>query len=283
MKVGLVLSGGMGKGAYQIGALKAISSYLRHTDFDCVSCSSVGVLNGYAFSTGHLREAEDIWLNLCHGENGMFISRIAKSDLLQKSVTEFACYKSPLSSPFYCSLLDMTDKAMVYQDISRVPHTQLSDYLRASIAIPTWHPGVVIDNHRLFDGAFVDNIPVYPLVKKNLDYIICIFFDNIGYRFENSGFDNKIIKICFPPQSDLRQTLVLRNDRIIKMINTGYDVTASRLDDVFAKGEKNLDMIYQNIRMSNRMKDKTVPRVTVDFLASNLNKITQKFTDKKII
>ena len=50
--IGLVLSGGMVKGAYQIGALKAISEYIQPKDFNCLSCSSIGTLNGCACVVG---------------------------------------------------------------------------------------------------------------------------------------------------------------------------------------------------------------------------------------
>ena len=44
-KIGLVLSGGMAKGAYQAGALCAINEYFSPTDFDYVSSASIGTLN----------------------------------------------------------------------------------------------------------------------------------------------------------------------------------------------------------------------------------------------
>lgn len=282
MKVGLVLSGGMGKGAYQIGTLKAISSYFRYDDFCCVSCSSVGVLNGYAFLTGNLTKAEDIWLNICSGENRLFINRIVNSHILQEVIDELVCSNQPLSSTCYCSLLDITAKTLIYKDISSVPHTQLSDYLNASVAIPYFQKGVTIDKHRYYDGAFVDNIPVYPLINQHLDFIICIYFDNIGYRFENNRFDSKIIKICFPSQKGIKESLVLRNERTAKMIKDGYDYTAFLLDSIFSKGKDDLETIYQNIRISNMLKGKLLSRITADILASNLNKVTQKLTNKEI-
>lgn len=44
MHIGLVLSGGMGKGAYQIGALTAIDEFFNPSEFEYVSAASIGVL-----------------------------------------------------------------------------------------------------------------------------------------------------------------------------------------------------------------------------------------------
>ena len=46
MKIGLVLCGGMAKGAYQIGVLRAIREFVPREDITTISCASVGVLNG---------------------------------------------------------------------------------------------------------------------------------------------------------------------------------------------------------------------------------------------
>ena len=63
MNIGLVLSGGMGKGAYQIGALRALNEFIPLKEIKYISCASVGVLNGYAYATDNLDVAEDIWKN----------------------------------------------------------------------------------------------------------------------------------------------------------------------------------------------------------------------------
>lgn len=62
--IGLVLAGGGGKGAYQIGVWK----YLRECGLDqyvcAVSGTSVGALNAALFGCGYFQRAEDLWLNI---------------------------------------------------------------------------------------------------------------------------------------------------------------------------------------------------------------------------
>lgn len=62
--IGLVLAGGGGKGAYQIGVWK----YLHECGLDqyvcAVSGTSVGSLNAALFASGDYQRAEDLWLNI---------------------------------------------------------------------------------------------------------------------------------------------------------------------------------------------------------------------------
>lgn len=62
--IGLVLAGGGGKGAYQIGVWK----YLHECGLDryvrAVSGTSVGSLNAALFASGDFQRAEDLWLNI---------------------------------------------------------------------------------------------------------------------------------------------------------------------------------------------------------------------------
>lgn len=61
--IGLVLAGGGGKGAYQIGVWK----YLHECGLDryvcAVSGTSVGSLNAALFASGDFQRAENLWLN----------------------------------------------------------------------------------------------------------------------------------------------------------------------------------------------------------------------------
>ena len=62
--IGLVLAGGGGKGAYQIGVWK----YLHECGLDryvcAVSGTSVGSLNAALFASGDFQRAENLWLNI---------------------------------------------------------------------------------------------------------------------------------------------------------------------------------------------------------------------------
>lgn len=59
---GLALEGGGAKGAYQIGAWKALREAGIH--FSAVSGTSVGALNGAMIVMDDLEKAENVWNNI---------------------------------------------------------------------------------------------------------------------------------------------------------------------------------------------------------------------------
>ncbi len=284
MNIGLVLSGGMAKGAYQIGVLRALGSFIPPHEIKYISCASVGVLNGYAYATGALDEAEDMWKHLCEGnDTRYFITQILRSSMLQQNIARLYAPDRQLSASFYCALLDFNHRNIVYKDLSTVDHDKIPLYLKASVAMPVYNRSVSVDGTSYFDGAMVDNIPVYPLLKHNLDYIICVYFDDKCYKFENTYFANKVIKITFPGDSILKQSVSFNRAGIEDMIRAGYERTTELLTSVLAEGYDNTDYIYRKIEAINDGARNSCLRITGDVMVANLNKITQKLTRRKIL
>ena len=149
--------------------------------------------------------------------------------------------------------------------------------------MPVWNPSVQVDGSGYFDGATVDNIPVFPLLDREIDYIICIYFDDICYKFESTDFDNKIIKITFPDETSLRQSFVFQQDSIDNMLEVGYERTKNLLKTYFSDGYDNLEQIYRNIDFVNRNSKDSPLRLTGDVIITNFNKITQKLARRKIL
>ncbi len=283
MEIGLVLSGGMAKGAYQLGALKALGEYISYDNFKYISSSSVGVLNAYAFAANKLEKAEDMWKKVCNNDNRMFVSKILRSSFLQNAIESLYAPSDIISQFFYMTLFHMNNKEVVYKDLGKVAHNQIPRYLKASVAMPIYNRAVKIEDKKYFDGALIDNIPVYPFLKHKLDYIICIYFDDCCYKFENTFFDERIIKITFPIKNLLTDSVIFQQDTIHKMIETGYQTAYYLLKGVFANGISDLEYIYHYISYLNQQNDEKKLRITGDVLVTNLNKVTQKLTRKKVI
>lgn len=283
MNIGLVLSGGMAKGAYQIGALRAISQYIPLENIKYISCASVGVLNGYAYATGNLDCAEQIWRNVTNDDTRLLVNQVLKSSMLQQNIAKLYTPDKQLSSTFYCSLFDTTHLNIVYKDLSTVNNELIPLYLKASVAMPIYNKAVQINKKSYFDGAMIDNIPVFPLLKHNLDYIICVYFDDTCYKFENTHFDNKIIKLTFPSESAIKQSVVVKQSHLDHMIQSGYERTNFLLKSIFSEGYDNLEFVYKAIDYLNNGNQNKNLRITGDVLVTNLNKITQKLTRRKIL
>ena len=113
---GLVLDGGGARGAYQIGAWKALSE--AGVKVNAVAGTSVGALNGYAYMTNKLEQAKKMWSELCNNGKKMGLTRFLRSDILQQDIVSLYDPNDSLSCEFYCSLLELSTKNIVYKDLS---------------------------------------------------------------------------------------------------------------------------------------------------------------------
>jgi len=280
--IGLVLSGGMAKGAYQIGALQAINEFLKPSDFKYVAASSIGVLNSYAYLTNGLDKAIDLWSRVNNKSSRAWVTTLLKSSFMLNAI-EMIASDERITNSFYIPLVNIKKRTLFYTDLSKVPQENIELYLRASVAMPVYNTGVVIDGEQFFDGAMIDNIPVYPISKHHVDYIICIYFDDYNYTFENEYLDNKIIKLNFFDKKIISSSICLDGDSVKYMIEEGYKHSKRLLEYVFAKGTDDVDSIYARIEDLNAMHGAKNFRITGDIVVNNMNKITQKLIRKKII
>ena len=168
MNVGIVLSGGMAKGAYQIGALTAIRENINIDDIKCMSCASIGVLNGYSFLMNRLDDAKKMYLSLCSDNSRLFINQILRSSILQHDIKNICTEKDMVEKDFFISLLNMSNKTIEYRNLYHEKPEKIPELLKASVAMPIYNKAVRVESKKYFDGAMVDNIPVYPLLEKNL-------------------------------------------------------------------------------------------------------------------
>ena len=60
MKIGLILSGGIAKGAYQVGVLRAVEEFFSLDEISYISAASVGALNAAAYAAGETKTADTI-------------------------------------------------------------------------------------------------------------------------------------------------------------------------------------------------------------------------------
>lgn len=273
--IGLVLSGGMGKGAYQIGALSAISEFFAPSDFEYVSAASIGTLNTYAFLTNNLEKAKHIWENVNLQGNKRFITSVLKSTFLQE-IIESIVVDMDIKNTFYVPLLDLSTRELQYYDFSAITPADMQQYLSASVAMPFYNKGIKIGTKSLYDGAVVDNIPIYPVLKKELDYVICIYFDDVNYIFEDLDSDNKIIRLTFPDNKIVSNSVCIQHDSIVQMINEGYRKTKEILTFIFSNGLDDLDFIHKRIAALNANNGNRAIRITGDVIVTNLNKLAKK-------
>ena len=142
--------------------------------------------------------------------------------------------------------------------------------------MPLLSKGEIINGDRYLDGAFIDNIPAYPLLDKDLDYILCVYFDNHKYFFETADFDKKIIKFFDFPNQRRLETLGFNPSRFDEMVQYGYDYALNTLRELFKNPEKDAVMaaIFEREKQMDR---EYKPRLTVDVVLNNINVMTKKY------
>ncbi len=282
MKIGIVLAGGMGKGAYEIGCVKAISEKFAYDDIKCISASSIGSLVAYSFASGQtdymLKTLREIDI---HSMGRFFPSFSGNVQLLEKIRAAVLPDNSSICDT-YITVWNYTERNLEYVPIHKTLHDVAQDYLCASVAIPIFNKGVRINGNTHFDGAFIDNIPVSPLLEKNIDIIFCVYFDNKNYFFENENFDRKIIKLYDFPTDNKWENFSFDPKRVDQMLDYGYCYTKQVIDEVLSNNT--LDKIYENIEKRNlRNKENIQRRFTCDVIMTNINKMTSRFAKRKIL
>lgn len=280
MNVGIVLSGGMAKGAYQIGALKAISEMISMDDIKCISCASIGALNGYSYIMNRLDEAEQMYLDLCMDESKLFVNQVLRGNTLQNDIKRICCREDVVDKEFYITLLNMSNKKLEYRNLYHENSGNVRKILKASVAMPICNKAVLVEDDKYFDGAMIDNIPIYPLLDKSLDFIICIYFDEEFYLFENQVFDEKVLKITFPAKNVLKESMVFKQYELERNIEQGYRHTHSLLWKVLPDGANTKD-IRHRIGQYNGKNERQM-RITGEMMVTNLNRVLQKFVRREI-
>ena len=285
--IGIVLAGGFAKGAYQIGILKAIQEYFTINQVKCVSASSIGALNGYAFLVDKLDVAEEMWLTSEFKSARDFAARYLRSSYFADTVETLVGDSGNPASNLYITSFNCTKLKLEYINLRNVKRENLKAYLRAGVTLPMFSHAVDIEGKKYVDGGLVDNIPVKPLMplmkKGAIDYAIIIHFGNDNFIFENSAFDDKLIRIIFMDEKIVKNSLSFDPGSIAAMIRTGYEESMALFDIIFRDGIDDLDAIYKKIHFVNSLKRNRKLRLTGDVVMGNINKVLKKIFSRTIV
>ena len=145
----------------------------------------------------------------------------------------------------------------------------------------------IIDDFDLIDESsygFLKYLVQEDYFEKNAKLVLGYKNEHsIAIYFQTNKLNNKIIKITFPCESILNQSLVFKQDKIDDMIQEGYDRTMYLLKSILSEGYDNLDYIYRTIGYMNKGTKNSSLRITGDVLVTNINKITRKLTRRKVL
>lgn len=245
---GLVLEGGGARGAYQIGAFRALQEI--GVEIKGIAGTSVGALNGAMIAQGELDKAYQLWWDLNPARvfsldtrgleqlNNLALSvdnlpRLLKKvrevfndgglditplrELVAEVINEDRIRHSGIDFGLVAvSLSDLKPLELFVEDI---PPGKLTDYLLASASFPGFKVDPV-EGKRLIDGGLHDNMPVSLLVAKGYDDIIVIRTHGPG---RHRRVRKKGLRLTYiTPSDDLGGILNFQQDSARSNINMGY-------------------------------------------------------------
>ena len=246
-KYGLVLSGGGGKGAYEVGVWKAFLEYGIAPKIRAVSGTSVGGLNSALFAIRPYDEIERIWLNIVPDkltQNDALISQEGLNDILSsiplvkiQNLTFPQVYVTTVRNRFILAKLVKSKPgqyATRFNLNSEESVLQIKKKLLATSAFPVLCPSVKLaDGFEYSDGGNEavggDNTPIDPIVDNHLD-IDKIFIVYLAHeparKVKEIDYDTKTL-IQIVPSIELggifEGTANFTSSRIKLLIKYGYE------------------------------------------------------------
>lgn len=230
-KIGLVLAGGGGKGAYEIGVFKYLHEVGLDSKFSVISGTSVGGLNAVLFALGDYELAEKIWLTEIDDKildfesssyrEGALFSRNGLVQIMDKYIDLKQLKKS--GKNVFVTCLNTKTLEAEYINLNDHWESRIRRYLLATSAIPLIFQNEKIRKGEYVDGGFADNVPLKPLLGEGCSRALVVILNN-NYHVDFSGYDIKTQKIY--PSRDLGGfdgTLDFTPQTAMSLIQLGYD------------------------------------------------------------
>lgn len=246
---GLVLEGGGAKGAFHLGAVKAL--YDNGYTFDGVSGTSIGAINGAIIAQeGGYQLLYDLWTSITPNDitdfDNIMVSKLQNKErdkesiiywmkqsikilknygvstdkiipFLKKYIDEDKLRESKIDFALVTySVTDMMPLELFKEDI---PQGNLHEYIFASAYYPAFRMNRL--NGKVFlDGGVYDNLPLNALARKGYDELFAI---RTMSRMPHSIIVDKSIKVNYIcPSEDLGGTTELNSKMINYNIKLGY-------------------------------------------------------------
>jgi NTE family protein len=254
-KIGLCLSGGGGKGAYQAGAIKALSETHILSDIAVFSGTSIGAANAAVLVSKSAQALEEVWFSipqhplnnkkdlltrLLEEKHHILDQGIYSMDTFSRILTQYIDETNLKKKRVYATVSNGGDAAsnflsllkssydhffrkqsqVVYVPLDELTHEEALKAVIASCSIPVVFPAVKQKQRKFYDGGVFDNVPVKPLVDAGCQEIITIQLSR-GLFFHPEDYPHvKIHQIKH--QGSLGGILNFNKDHINKIFTLGY-------------------------------------------------------------
>lgn len=266
MKIGLVLAGGGGKGAYELGVWKALDE-LKLTKYITVfSGTSIGAFNSVLFAMNDMKKADELWEEVTMDK----LVPISKSELIKRGIglyiggknlqlaKKFLNYKLEHGAISNDGAIEVVEK---YLDFNKIKEnnkicyaacTKLSDFsakyfkinefdeetgkkiVLASASLPLIYDCTEVLGEKYIDGGIADNIPIQPVYGENCNIIIVVLLSK-EVQVDRTLYPNSKLIVISPENLDentITGTLNLNTDAKRIRIIEGYNDTINKLEPI---------------------------------------------------
>ena len=245
---GLVLEGGGARGAYHIGAYRALNE--QGMEFQGVTGTSIGALNGAMIVQGDYERCHEIWHDVKYSmvidaddeemerirqpkrtkeEWSMLAGRIKTiiadrgfditpaRNLIDTHIDENKIRRS--GKDFGMVTVSLTDRRPLNVFLEDIPTGELKDFLIASSYLPIFK-SEKINGKTYLDGGLYDNLPFNMLKDKGYENLILVRTNAMGFTRKVKLPELNVLMIS--PSESLGRTFDFESNRARKNINLGY-------------------------------------------------------------
>lgn len=255
--LGLVLGGGGSKGAFQVGAYRALLEC--GYEFDGVVGASIGALNAAMIAQEDYEKLDEIWRTidlvkvLGNEDLAEFIQREVLEDetktkkdellalvkwgkidaepalrFIENAIDEEKLRASKMD--FGLVTCNLTDRKIDKLFKADIPKGRIAEYLMASSYLPVFK-FERIDGKFFADGGFYDNLPFQMLLDRGYDEIVTIKIGGAGRERPIPYNEAHFIEI--KNRQDTGYTMNFTRENSIELITRGYLDTMVQLGRLF--------------------------------------------------
>ena len=245
--LGVALEGGGARGAFHIGAIKALLE--EGYEIDGIVGTSIGAFNAAMIAQGDFEKCLELWSNISPEQlfdiEDRHMANVLNKNIGIKTISYFSSEAKKIIANRGIdtgNLRKVVDELIDEEKIRKskvdfglvtvelgplspielfkedIPRGKIKDYIMASAR----YPGLKmepLDGKSYLDGGIYDNCPVNLLARKNYDKIIAIRL-NTSRKLKH--IDNSINVVEIQPSMDLGGTFIFTRDLAHRNIKLGY-------------------------------------------------------------
>lgn len=290
---GLVLEGGGAKGAYQAGAIKALLD--NGYEFDLITGTSIGAINGAFVVQGDFNEIYDLWkeadITKLINTDIKVLDELLKLNINEKNLSKILKYliKTVKAggldiTPLKELLIEKIDEEKIRNSntefglvtvslsefeplelfIEDIEEGKLIEYILASANLPIFKNDK-LDGKILIDGGFYNNRPVNMVINKGIKDIIVIETQGIGRRPKINEDGLNIIKI--KASEKISKSIEVEPKIMKKSLKVGYLDALRQINDLYG------DTYYIKLEFS----EKKIIEKIIDLSSKQLDRLKKLF------